>query len=152
MDTYNRPDETRQALWLLIPITVAEDSRWGVNYALRLREQGQRVEVVLLNVGEIITDWQLLRFRSQVEIAAFQAERAQDFIDEASPPLQAGDVPVKGHFRRGDPVFCILDTAEEFDCDQIVMPGHASGLCVLFSNNAVKKGHTEEWCGPQHHR
>ena len=139
MDPDNWPAETKQALRLLVPITAAEDSRWGVNYALRLNKQGRRVEVILLNVGEIITDWQVLRFRADAEMAAFQALRAQDFIDEASAPLRANDIPVRGHFRRGDPVFCILDAAEQFDCDQIVMPSASSGLRALFSNNIANK-------------
>ena len=139
MEPDNWLAKAKDTLRLLIPITATEDSRWGVNHALRLHEQGRRIEVVLLNIGEIITDWQVLRFRSQVEMAAFQAERAQDFINEASAPLLASNIPVRGHFRRGDPVFCILDAAEEFDCDQIVMPVAPIGLCVLFSNNIVTK-------------
>jgi hypothetical protein len=134
-----------QPLRLLIPITAAENSRWGVQYALRLKEQGRRIEVIFLNVGEIITDWQVLRFRTQAEMARFQSERAQSFIDEASSPLLAHDIPFRGLFKRGDPVFCILDTAEELDCQQIIMPPPSGGVCGIFSKNVtgilMKKTH-----------
>lgn len=124
-----------QPLRLLIPITATEDSRWGIRYALRLRAEGIRIEVIFLNVGEIITDWQALRFRSQAEFARFQSERAQTFIDEASAQLLEHDIPFRGLFRRGDPVFCIPDVAEEMDCQQIVLPRPPGGICSFFSQN-----------------
>jgi len=133
----NDPGTSRQSLRLLIPVTAAENSRWGVRYALRLKEQGHQVEVIFLNVGEIITDWQALRFRTQAEIAEFQSQRAQTFIDEASSLLPARDVGFRGLFRRGDPVFCIPDTAEELDCNQIVMPLPAKRICSFFSKNVT---------------
>lgn len=126
-----------QPLRLLIPVTAAENSRWGIRYALHLKKQGHRIEVIILNVGEIITDWQVLRFRTQAEIAGFQSERAQTFIDEASSPLPAHDIPFRGLFRRGDPVFCIPDVAEELDCHQIVMPVPPEGICSFFSKNVT---------------
>lgn len=137
MDLAGQIDAPKQELRLLIPITASEDSRWGVLYALRLAEKGQRIEVCFLNVGEIITQWQVLRFRTQAEIAKFQSERAQAFIDEASEPLITRNIPFRGVFRRGDPVFCILDAAEEYDCDQIVMPNPGGGICGFFSKNIV---------------
>jgi nucleotide-binding universal stress UspA family protein len=137
MDPAGRIEAPKQALRLLIPVTASEGSRWGVSYALRLAGKGQRVEVCFLNVGEIITQWQVLRFRTQAEIAKFQSERAQTFIDEAARPLVTHNIPFRGVFKRGDPVFCIPDAAEELDCDQIVMPSPNSGLCSFFSRNIV---------------
>lgn len=135
MDQANGLGAAGQPLRLLIPITAAEDSRWGIRYALRLKGEGSRIEVMFLNVGEIITDWQALRFRTQAELARFQSERAQAFIDEASAPLLEHDIPFRGLFRRGDPVFCIPDAAEELDCHQIVLPLPPGRICRLFSQN-----------------
>lgn len=135
MDQANGPGTAGQLLRLLIPITAAEDSRWGIRYALRLKAEGSRIEVIFLNVGEIITDWQALRFRTQAELARFQSERAQAFIDEASALLLEHDIPFRGLFRRGNPVFCIPDVAEELDCHQIVLPLPSGSICKLFSQN-----------------
>jgi nucleotide-binding universal stress UspA family protein len=137
MSHSNDADASRQALRLLIPVTAAENSRWGVRYALRLKEQGHQIGVFFLNVGEIITDWQALRFRTQAEMAGFQAERAQTFFEEASGLLPARNIPFRGLFRRGDPVFCIPDVAEELDCHQIVMPLPAEGISSFFSKNVA---------------
>ncbi len=99
--------------------------------------QGRAVEVCCLNVGEPVTQWEVLRFRTQAEIARFQAERAQAFIEEACAPLSAGHIPCRGFFKWGGVVFSILDTAEELACDAIVMPPPVGGLLGLFSKEIV---------------
>lgn len=58
-----------RVLRILAPINANDDSRWGVRYALRRRREGKKVEVILLNVGEPVDQWQVLRFRTQREIA-----------------------------------------------------------------------------------
>ena len=60
---------------LLLPINASEESRWGLKYARQLHESGTPVEAILLNVGEPVTQWQVLRFRTQQEIAEFQSAR-----------------------------------------------------------------------------
>lgn len=126
-----------EVLRLLVPITAKEDSRWGVQYALRQHRNGKNVDVVLLNVGEPITQWQVLRFRTQQEIAQFQAERAEAFIEDAAKPLLAGNIPYRGVFKQGDVVFAILDAAEELDCDEIAMPVPKTGLRRHFGRDIV---------------
>lgn len=127
-----------RVLRILVPINANDDSRWGVRYALRRRREGKKVEVILLNVGEQIDQWQVLRFRTQREIAQFQSERAQAFIEEATTPLAAKNIPCRGVFKQGDVVFSILDTAEELDCDEIAMPMPRKGLPSLFSSGIVR--------------
>lgn len=122
---------------LLVPINANDDSRWGAAYALRRHEAGDEVEVCFLNVGEIITQWQVLRFRTQAEIGAFQAERADAFIEEASQALRDAGIQCRGYFKRGDIVFSILDTAEELQCDEIVLPLPHAGWSALLSRDLV---------------
>jgi nucleotide-binding universal stress UspA family protein len=137
MSVHLQPTPELRRKRLLVPINANEDSRWGAAYALRRRAAGDEVEVCFLNVGEIITQWQVLRFRTQSEIAAFQAERAEAFVDEAARPLRDAGIECRGLFRRGDIVFSILDTAEELQCDEIVLPLPHHGLGTLFSRDLV---------------
>lgn len=134
------PSTTRvdkELLRILVPINANEDSRWGIQYALRRQREGTQVEVILLNVGEPITQWEVLRFRTQQEIAQFQSESAQAFIDEATGPLATAGIPCRGFFRQGELVFSILDAAEEADCDEIVMPLPGKGFSSIFSRDIV---------------
>ncbi|MFH1872550.1 MAG: universal stress protein [Pseudomonadota bacterium] len=143
MNTLNTPDPDVEVLRLLVPINANEDSRWGIRYALRRQREGRAVEVILLNVGEPITEWEVLRFRTQQEIARFQEESAQRFIGEATAPLMTASIPCRGIFRQGELVFSILDSAEESGCHEIVMPRSMTGLSRCFSRDivrAVKRG------------
>ena len=137
MSTPDRTEVNAKPLRLLVPINASEDSRWGLQYALRRQREGAPLEVILLNVGEPITQWEVLRFRTQQEIEQFQSERAQAFIDEASPLLAANAIAWRGIFKQGKLVFSILDTAEELDCDEIVMPVSKTWLASLFSCDVV---------------
>lgn len=127
----------RNGYRLLIPINANRDSRWGVDYALQLQRGGRTVEVCLLNVGEEITQWEVLRLRTQAEIVRFQAERAQSFIDETSLPLLERNIYCRGFFRQGGVVDSILDVAEELGCNEIVMPRPHAGVFKLFSREIV---------------
>lgn len=138
----NRP------LRILVPVNANEDSRWGVQYALRQHHEGRELEVVFLNVGELITQWEVLRFRTQVEISQFQSERAQAFIEEASAPLTAENILCRGYFKQGNVVFSILDTAEELACDEIVMPKPSGCLLQWLSNNVSLTAKRQERAVP----
>lgn len=137
MSTSDRTTTNARLLRILVPINANEDSRWGVRYALRRHREGKQVEVILLNVGEPITQWQVLRFRTQQEIAQFQSDTAQAFIEDAARALVAENIPYRGFFKQGDVVFSILDTAEELNCDEIAMPPPKKGLSSLFCRDIV---------------
>ena len=135
MNTADQADS--QILRLLVPINATDESRWGIRYALRQHREGKPIEVVLLNIGEPVTQWQVLRFRTQQEVAEFQALRAQSFIDDASAALVAENVPWRGLFRQGKRVFSILDAAEELECHQIVMPAPKKSVANIFCGGVV---------------
>jgi len=126
-----------KVLRILVPINANDDSRWGVQYALRRHREGIQVEVILLNIGESINQWQVLRFRTQQEVGQFQSERAQAFIEEATKPLADENIPCRGLFKQGDVVFSILDAAEEFDCDEIAMPVPKKRFPSIFSRGTI---------------
>ena len=136
----SKPGQTEtdtKLLRILLPINAKEDSRWGIQYALRRHREGRNVEVILLNIGEPVTQWQVLRFRTQQEVAQFQVARAEAFIEEATQPLDAAGIQCRGFFRQGKLVFSILDAAEELECDEIVMPDQKRCLSSVFGHSIV---------------
>lgn len=139
MSTPGQAEGSTKPIRLLVPVNADENSHWAIQYALQRRLEGAQVEVILLNVGEPIVQWEVLRFRTQQEIEQFQSERAQTFIEEASALLAHDDIPCRGFFKQGELVFTILDTAEEFDCDEIVMPAANTWLPDLFSRGVVSR-------------
>ena len=123
---------------LLIPVNDSENSLWAVKYALRLQANGLSPEVVILSVGEPVNQWQVMQFRTQQEIGQFQSHKAQSCIDEVVRSLAAGNVSCRGLFKQGDVVFSILDTAEELECDEIVLPRKKERWAGLFGRSVVQ--------------
>jgi hypothetical protein len=132
------PIETSLA-HLLLPIDATERSRWSIRYALARHQAGRRVSATLLNVGVPVTDWQVLRFRTQDEVARFQAQRANALLEEAAQPFARNGVTFRTLFREGDIAFEILDAAEQLDCTEIVLPAPPSRLLALLSNDVARE-------------
>jgi len=107
---------------LLIPIDANEPSRRGVAHAIALAGQAEHVEVCLLYVVAPVRDWEVLRFRTEQEIHQHFQSRAERFLEDASAPLKAAGIPCKACFREQEPVFGILDLAEQLECTAIVLP------------------------------
>ena len=107
---------------LLIPIDATEASRRGVAHAIALAGQAERVEVCLLYVVAPVRDWEVLRFRTEQEIHQHFQSRAERFLEDASAPLKAAGILCKACFREQEPVFGILDLAEQLECTAIVLP------------------------------
>ena len=105
---------------LLIPIDATDRSRWALDYALSRRSEPLHVD--LLFVAEPVTSLEVLRFRTQADIAEFQNRLAQWLLEDAAQPLQAAGVSVERHFREGEVAREIVDTAEQLGADAIVMP------------------------------
>ena len=133
-------DETadRQVTRLLIPITANPASRRAISYALAQQAAGEAVEVLLLNIGEPIDQWQVLRSWTRRQVDAFQQASAQAFIDDASAPLLQQDITCRGFFRQGPIVQTILDFADENDCTAIVVPAPATGWRRLVTHGIVE--------------
>ena len=67
---------------LLVPVDATERSRWPLRYALAHR--GTPVHVDLLFVAEPAARLEVLRFRTQAEMAEWQAKMAQWLLEDAA--------------------------------------------------------------------
>ena len=105
---------------LLVPVDATERSRWPLRYALAHRAGPLHVD--LLFVAEPVTSLEVLRFRTQADIAEFQEQTARWVLEDAAKPLQAAGLSVTSHFREGNVVDEIVETAERLGADAIVMP------------------------------
>lgn len=124
---------------LLIPVDPTERSRWGIRYAMRLQRSGQPVQVALLFVSEAVTAPEVLRFRTHVEIARFQAECGAHILHDAAQALTAAGVSCQKIYREGDIVEQIGDVAEQLACEAIVLPLPHARIAKLLSRDVVRE-------------
>ncbi len=136
-DTMNKPTTTapQRAVRLLIPIDAGLKSDWGVRYALKVVDAGQVVEVIFLNVGEQPSTNRVKQYQADKDSEAFQVERAEAFISEACKPLLAKSIPCRGFFKQGEVVRSIIDIADEFEVDEVVLPQPTTRWWKLFGSS-----------------
>lgn len=122
---------------LLVPIDATERSHWALRYALTRR--GEPLHVDLLFVAEPVTSLEVLRFRTQAEVAAFQARCAQWLLEDAAKPLEEAGLSVRSHFREGDVAREIVETAEQLGAEAIVMPPARPWWLNFLTRGIVRK-------------
>lgn len=138
-DACENPTIQNRPLRILVPVNASEDSRWGLRYAVRRQQAGRPVDVVLLHVSEPVVAWQVLRFRTQMEIADWQAARSEAMLADAGRLLDNACIKYRAMHRLGDVVFSILDTAEQLACRRIVMPVEEPFWLRWFSRDIVHR-------------
>ena len=107
---------------LLFLIDASDRSRELLAHAEALQRSGASVEVLLLHAVEPVRCWEVLKFRSEAEVAQHFAERAGIFLQLASERLQAAGIPCRSYCRSGDPATLLRALAEEQQCSAVVSP------------------------------
>lgn len=117
------PDPPADAVTrLLLPIDASDESRWGLQYALRLAATGMPLEVCLLYVAEPVRSWEVLRFYTEDEVRKHFQERSAIFLEAAAKSLADAGIACRTYFREADAVGGVIDVAEELNCSEIVVP------------------------------
>ncbi len=129
-------DTTMQRL--LVPVDATPRSRWGVKYAVWKHRTGRPVEVSLLHVAEpLLRRSDILRFRSEQQVAQLRAHHARWLLEDAATRLRSNGIAHQLYFREGEVVFEILNAAEQLGCGQIVVPAPPPGWRRIFRGRVV---------------
>lgn len=91
-------------------------------FTIELARRGAVVEVCLLYVVPPAHNGEVLRLKTDQEIRSPIQERMRIVLEAAAAPLQAAGIPCRSYFLETEPVFGILDLAEQLDCTTIVVP------------------------------
>lgn len=118
----DRPDPSSAATRLLLPIDAATPSRWAIRHVLQRAAAGECLSVCLLYAVAPVSNWEVVRFRSERELTEFAQQRAAVFIGAAAEELRQAGVACDTVFREADPETSALDLAEELGCSAIVIP------------------------------
>lgn len=120
---------------LLVPVKNGSDARRAITYAIRRRAEGCGVSVCLLHVEEQAESKNGEKFWSWKNPLGKTLHRK--IFTPAMGMLSGLDIEVAAYVRYGAVVFTILDTAEELDCHEIVIPAPHAGVLRWLSRNVV---------------
>ena len=106
---------------ILLPVDGSELSLDAVRFAIRMVLAGLRADAVLANVQEPANLYELLVAHDPEVINKVSEEAGKHTLLSAQELLNAAGVEYECEVAKGDPAHTIVDIAERFACDLIVM-------------------------------
>ncbi len=116
---------------ILLPVDGSAVSLDAVRFAIRLAQAGLKTDVVLANVQEAATLYELVVAHDPQVIEEVSAAAGAHTLEAAEVLLKEANIPYECEVASGDPAHTIIDILERFGCDLVVMG--ASGTSTLRS-------------------
>jgi len=112
---------------ILLPVDGSEGALAAVRHALRLVHAGLRADVVLANVQEPASLYEVVVAHDAQVIENISAAAAAHSLEAARGMLRDAGIEHETEIALGDPGHTLLDIAERFECDAIVMGARGVG-------------------------
>lgn len=116
---------------ILLPVDGSAVSLEAVRFAIRMAQAGLETSVVLANVQEPATLYELVVAHDPTVIEEVSAAAGAHTLEAAQALLDQENIAYQCEVAMGDPAHTIIDILERFQCDLIVMG--ASGMSTLRS-------------------
>ena len=114
---------------LLLPVDGSDVSLEAVRVAIRLAKDGLNTSVVLANVQEAATLYELVVAHDPAVIEQVSAAAGAHTLKAAEALLTLAGIAYETEIASGDPAHTIVDILERYGCDMVVMG--ASGMSPL---------------------
>lgn len=112
---------------ILLPVDGSVQSLAAVRLVVRLIDEGLRASVVLANVQEPASLYELLRLHDAEVIERVSAGAAASALEVAQALLDRAEVEYETEVSSGDPAHTIVDLVERFGCDAVFMGARGLG-------------------------
>ena len=116
---------------ILLPVDGSEVSLEAVRFAIRLAKDGLQTSVVLANVQEPSSLYEMVVVQDPEALQRASAAAGVHTLEAARVLLVDAGIEVEREVASGDPAHTIVDIVERFGCDMVVMG--ASGTSSLRS-------------------
>ena len=116
---------------ILLPVDGSAVSLEAVRFAIRMARAGLQTSVVLANVQEAATLYEIVVAHDPQVIEEVSAAAGAHTLQAAEALLNEANIPYQCEVASGDPAHTIIDILERFACDMVVMG--ASGTSTLRS-------------------
>jgi nucleotide-binding universal stress UspA family protein len=112
---------------ILLPVDGSAASLRAVRFAIRLAGAGLDTRVVLANVQEPSTLYELVVAHDPNVIEQVSAAAGAHILETAQGLLTEANIVFESEVASGDPAHTIIDIVERFGCDMVVMGASGSG-------------------------
>lgn len=112
---------------LLLAVDGSSASLHAVRHALNLAEEGLEAEFVLANVQEPASLYEVVTAHDPDVIREVRGAAGADLLKDAEAMLDAADVGYESEVAGGDPAHVLVEIAERYGCDAIVMGARGAG-------------------------
>ena len=116
---------------ILLPVDGSAVSLEAVRFVIRMARSGLEASVVLANVQESATLYELVVAHDPQVIEQVSAAAGAHTLEAAEALLMQASISYQSEVASGDPAHTIIDILERFECDLVVMG--ASGMSSLRS-------------------
>jgi nucleotide-binding universal stress UspA family protein len=116
---------------ILLPVDGSMVSLEAVRFAIRMARSGLETSVVLANVQESATLYELVVARDPLVLEQVSAAAGTHTLEAAQALLNEANISFECEVASGDPAHTIIDILERYECDLVVMG--ASGTSTLRS-------------------
>lgn len=106
---------------ILLPVDGSEVSLKAVRFAIGLLQQGLSGSLVVANVQEPATFYEMVVAPDAEVLQKVSTAAGVDTLESAESLLMEAGVVYEREIASGDPAHTIVDIAERFACDMIVM-------------------------------
>lgn len=125
---------------LLIPIDGSELSLLALQHAIRWQAAGLQVAVVLANVQEPATVYEMVTLHDRAALDEVAQAAGRDALAAAVALAQDAALPAEAVVVTGDPVPMLLEVLEAHQCDGVVMGSHGHGVVGRAWLGSVSQG------------
>ncbi|WP_298835665.1 universal stress protein [uncultured Piscinibacter sp.] len=115
---------------ILVPVDGSAESLAAVSHALQLVRDGLRATLLLANVQEPASLYELLRVHDADAIEAIARGAGEHLLQEAAALCTTAGVDFELEVAQGEPAHTLIDIAEDEGCALIVLGAHGKGETV----------------------
>jgi nucleotide-binding universal stress UspA family protein len=116
-----------EAIRTLLAVDGSEQALGAVRHALKLAQAGLQMRFVLVNVQEPASLYEVMVAHDAERLAQLRREAGADQLSAAQALLDAAGVACEMEVAGGAPEHLIVELAENYDCDLIVIGARGIG-------------------------
>jgi len=112
---------------ILLPVDGSPLSMEAVHHVIRLARDGLRASIVLVNVQEPSSLYEVMVLHDADALQRMAREAGEDLIAPAERLLTEAGIEHDSEVVTGDPAHALIDVAERYQCNAIILGAHGEG-------------------------